>query len=344
MKYTFNNDYSEGAHPQILEYLVKVNSQIFSGYGYDHITKQAKNLLKTIIKNDDILVEFFPAGTITNTVAIASFLRCHEAVIAPSTGHINVHEAGSIEATGHKIIAVESSDGKLQPSDIDNVIEQHEDEHMVLPKLVYISNTVENGLVYTKEELIALSECCKKHDLYFFVDGARLACALNALNHSVSLEDLSKLTDAFYIGGTKNGMLCGDALIICNKQINNSIRYVMKQKGAILSKTWVVSAQFYAAFKDGLYFELASNANKMAKVIYDKLYENNVDFLVPYMSNQIFPIVDKEVANKLFESYDFLFWKHLDNNKVVIRLVCSWATKQEVVDKFVNDFLTIVKG
>ncbi len=344
MKYSFNNDYSEGAHPQILDYLVSINNEVFSGYGYDHITTKAKEVLKSVINNQNVDIEFFPAGTITNTVAIAAFLKSHEAVIAPETGHINVHEAGSIESCGHKIFPIRNADGKIRPEDIDKAIFLHEDEHMVLPKLVYVSNTVENGLVYTKDELVALSKCCKKHDLYFFVDGARLACALDALNNSLTLQDLSELTDAFYIGGTKNGMLCGDALVISNNSIKDSIRYVMKQKGAILSKTWVVSAQFYAAFKDGLYFTLARNSNEMAKIVYEALKANGVEFLMPYQSNQIFPIIDKEIADKLFEKYDFLYWKHLDNNQVVIRLVCSFATKKATVDQLVEDFVNLIKG
>ncbi len=344
MKYSFNNDYSEGCHSQILEYLISINNDTFSGYGYDHVTEKAKEVLKNVINNKNVEIEFFPAGTITNTVAIDAFLRSHEAVIAPETGHINIHEAGSIEACGHKIFPVRNEDGKVRPCDIERALFLHEDEHMVLPKLVYVSNTVENGLVYTKEELVAISECCKKHNLYFFLDGARLACALDALNNTLTLEDLSSLTDAFYIGGTKNGMLCGDALVICNDDIKDSIRYVMKQKGAILSKTWVVSAQFLAAFKDGLYFKLAKNSNEMAREIYEALNSNGVKFQTPYQSNQIFPIVDKSLADKLFEKYDFLYWKHLDNNQVVIRIVCSYATKKSVVNMFIEDFLDIFKG
>lgn len=163
MKFTFNNDYSEGAHPQILEYLTSVNGDVFSGYGYDHITKQTKQLLKDVINNQNVEIEFFAAGTITNTVVIANFLRAHEAVIAPDTGHINIHEAGSIEATGHKIFPVRNPNGKIRAVDIDEIMVFHEDEHMVLPKLVYVSNTVENGLVYTKQELQEISDCCKKH-------------------------------------------------------------------------------------------------------------------------------------------------------------------------------------
>ncbi len=342
MKISFNNDYIDGAHPSILEYLSEINNDSFTGYGYDHISEKAKNCLKEVIGNESVDIEFFAAGTITNLVAIANFLRPHHAIISSNMGHINVHEAGSIEAIGHKIIPVYNDDGKIKVSDIENQLLLHEDEHMVLPKLVYISNTLENGLVYTKQELIELSACCRKHDLYLFLDGARIGSALDFLSGDLTLNDLSTLVDAFYIGGTKNGMLFGEALVISNDDIKSSIRYVMKQKGAIMAKTWVVAAQFYTLFKDGLYFKLASNANTQAKYLYDELQNLGIEFFYPYSSNLVFPILKNSTTEKLFEKYDFLIWERLEDDKCVVRLVCSWATTKDKVVNFITDIKNIL--
>lgn len=342
MKITFNNDYSEGAHPKVLEYLMQINNDIFEGYGYDHISERARNTLKDVMKNEGVQIEFMPAGTISNVIGLIAFLQPYHAIISAEIGHINVHEAGSIEATGRKILPVRTDDGKLTVEQVRHVVSIHEDEHQVVPKMVYISNTLENGQVYTKKEIEDISNCCKELDLYLFLDGARIGTALAALNGDLTLHDLTQLTDAFYIGGTKNGMLMGEALVICNDIAKPGVRFLMKQNGAIIAKTWVVAAQLEAMFKDDLYFELAKHANKMANRLQTKLKELGVKLTGEFISNQVFIILDNNVIKNLLESYDFITWEKFDDNSSVIRLVCSWATKEEKVDKFIEDLSNLL--
>ncbi|MER2060319.1 MAG: low specificity L-threonine aldolase [Niallia sp.] len=334
--YSFNNDYSEGAHPRILKALVESNLQQEIGYGQDSFTKKAVEVLKEKMNTEEVDIHLLVGGTQTNLIAISAFLRPHEAAIAADTGHISTHETGAIEATGHKVLTVETKDGKLTPDLLQNVLDEHTDEHMVKPKLVYISNSTEIGTIYSKQELELLSAFCQKNNLIFYMDGARLGSALCAKDNDLSLSDFPKLLDAFYIGGTKNGALMGEALVIKNDSLKEDFRYHIKQKGAMLAKGRVLGIQFYELFKDNLFFELAEHANKMAEKLQAALEEKGYSFLTYSSTNQVFPIVSNEKISVLQKNYQFNIWEKIDNEHSAIRLVTSWATKEEEVDAFIK--------
>lgn len=335
--YSFKNDYSEGAHPRIFQALMETNLEQVEGYGMDCYTQKAVELLKEKIGRNDIDIHFFSGGTQTNLTAISAFLRPHEAIIAASTGHILVHETGAIEATGHKIISVEVSDGKLTPDQIKKAIAIHTDEHMVKPKLIYISNPSEIGSIYKKKELEEISQCCKEHHLFLFVDGARLGSALCSEENDITLTDLGALVDAFYIGGTKNGALMGEALVICNPGLKDEFRFHMKQKGALLAKGQILGIQFLELFKDDLYFKLATHANNMATLLKNAFAKAGYQFLTDSPSNQIFPILPNCLIAKLQENYSFYIWSKVDDDHSAIRLVTSWATTKEAVMAFIEE-------
>jgi threonine aldolase len=336
-KYSFKNDYSEGFHSQLLEALAKTNLDQQQGYGEDIYCEMARAAIKAKTEHPDADIYFVSGGTQANTIVIASALKSFEGVIAATTGHINVHETGAIEATGHKIILVSSYDGKVKPEDIIAECDRAEDHHMVRPAMVYISNSTEVGSVYTKTELSALSEICKIKGLYLYLDGARLGSALSSVNNDLSLADLSELTDAFYIGGTKNGAIMGEAIVINNNLLKTDFNYHLKQRGALLSKGRLMGVQFYELFKENLFFELAQHANNMAKKIADALKEKGFSFLTVPESNQIFPILPNELIEDLLQKYEFYTWQKLEDNKSVVRLVTSWATPENKVAEFIED-------
>ncbi|SMC49505.1 threonine aldolase family protein [Sporomusa malonica] len=335
--YSFKNDYSEGAHPRILSALTKSNLEQTEGYGEDCYTKKAIALLKQKIERYDIDIHLFSGGTQTNLTALSAFLRPHEAVIAPSTGHILVHETGAIEATGHKVISIEVSDGKINTTHIKAVLDAHTDEHMVKPRLVYISNPTEIGSIYTKNELEQISQLCKINNLYLYVDGARLGSALCSAENDLQMSDLGILVDAFYIGGTKNGALLGEALVICHDSLKDDFRFHMKQKGALMAKGRLLGIQFQELFEDGLYFDLAKHANKMADLLKNEISNAGYKFLTHSPTNQIFPILPNWLIEKLQVKYLFYIWTKIDSDSSVIRLVTSWATKEEAVVAFITD-------
>lgn len=335
--YSFKNDYSEGADPRILNALIESNLEQVDGYGEDHYSIEAAELLKNKIKFSNADIHFLSGGTQTNLIAISAFLRPHEAAIAANTGHIFTHETGSIEATGHKVISVEVNDGKLSPNHIKSALDMHTDEHMVKPKLVYISNPTEVGSIYSRAELQQISSFCKENNLILFMDGARLGSALCSKDNELQLSDIAKLTDAFYIGGTKNGALFGEALIICKDSLKEDFRYHMKQKGALLAKGRVLGIQFLELFKDDLYFDLSKHANKMADLLRNNIESMGYEFLTYSPSNQIFPIFPNKIIEKLQEKYSFLVWSKIDNNTSSVRLVTSWATKEDAVKAFIED-------
>ena len=334
--YSFKNDYSEGAHPRILETLLRTNLEQSEGYGKDTYCEQAEKLIKDKLNNQEVDVHFISGGTQTNLIAISSFLRPYEAVISANTGHIYVNEAGSIEATGHKIIPIDVNDGKLRKEDILSVLTKYNNEHVVKPKLVYISNSTEIGTIYTKSELENLSQVCNENNLMLFMDGARLGSAITCRENDLTLEDISKLTDIFYIGGTKNGALLGEALVICNKNLQDDFRYNLKQKGAMLAKGRLLGIQFIELFKDDLFFEIGKHENDMADILREGINNLGYDFFVNSPSNQIFPILNNSVLNELEKYYGFSIWEKIDENKSAIRLVTSFATKKEVCEEFIK--------
>lgn len=335
--YSFKNDYSEGAHPRILSAMIETNLFQQDGYSEDDYCKEAINVLKNKLENDNVDIHFVSGGTQANLIVISSILKPYESVIAANTGHINVHETGAIEATGHKVNVIDSKDGKLKPIDIKSVLDQHTDEHMVKPRLVYISNTTEIGTIYTKKELEELYDFCKSHGLLLFLDGARLGSALASQGNDLSLLELSRLVDAFYIGGTKNGALLGEAIIINNDELKANFRFHLKQKGALLAKGRLLGLQFLELFRDNLFFDLAKHANTMASKLSENLEKLGYGFLTVPTSNQIFPILPNHVIEKLNKKYLFYTWCKIDDELSAIRLVTSWATREEAVDSFIRD-------
>ncbi|MBI6871967.1 threonine aldolase family protein [Clostridium aciditolerans] len=340
--YSFKNDYSEGAHPRIINALVESNLEQTPGYGEDSYTEKAVEILKQKIKRDDVDIHLFVGGTQTNLTAISAFLRPHEAAIAANTGHILVHETGAIEATGHKVISIDVSDGKLRPEDIKPALDAHTDEHMVKPKLVYISNSTEIGSIYTKNELEQLSKFCKENKLFLYMDGARLGSALCSEENDMELSDLGRLVDAFYIGGTKNGALIGEAMVICHDSLKEDFRFHIKQKGALLAKGRLLGIQFLELFRDDLYFDLARHANKMADLLKNEISRAGYKFLINSPSNQIFPILPDRLIEKLEENYSFYIWEKVDPDNSAIRLVTSWATKEENVLAFIKELKSVI--
>ncbi|MDD3173331.1 MAG: low specificity L-threonine aldolase [Herbinix sp.] len=341
--YSFKNDYSEGAHERILNALIKSNLEQTDGYGEDIYTEKAIELLKQKIGINNVDIHLLPGGTQTNLTAISAFLRPHEAVIAATTGHILVHETGAIEATGHKIISINGTCGKLTAEQIQSAVKSHTDEHMVKPKLVYISNPTEIGSIYSKSELESLSRVCKENNLFLYIDGARLGSALCSDENDIELYDLANYVDAFYIGGTKNGAFMGEALVICRDSLKEDFRYHIKQKGALLAKGRLLGIQFLELFRDDLYFDLAMHANKMAGLLKSAISRAGFTFLTHSPSNQIFPILPNELIEKLSEKYSFYVWETVDKQNSAIRLVTSWATKEDYVLAFIDDLFILNK-
>ena len=262
--YSFANDYSEGACPKVLRGLVETNYVQTAGYGLDEYCETAAALIKKTIGHDDVDVHFITGGTPCNVLAI-SLLRAHEAVISVESAHINVHETGAVEATGHKIIAVKGRDGKITPEEIRSVVADHTDEHKVKPKMVFISNATEFGTIYSKQELNDIYNVCRELKLYLYLDGARLGNALVATGNDLSFKDICDLTDMFYIGGTKNGALVGEAMVIKNDELKPDFRYLIKQHCSMLAKGRLLGVQFISLFEDSTYLDNARNADIMAQ-------------------------------------------------------------------------------
>ena len=271
--YSFKNDYSEGGHPDILNAMISTNMNQHDGYGEDSSSKEAMDILRKKMNNQNVDIHFVVGGTQANLVVISSILRPYESVIAADTGHICTHETGAIEATGHKINTVETSDGKLTSEKIKKIINEHSSEHMVKPAMVFISNSTELGTVYKRKELEEISLFCRENDLILYMDGARLGAALSSDKSDLTLEEISKLVDVFYIGGTKNGALLGEAIIISNDSLKKNFRYSIKQRGALLAKGRILGIQFKELFKDDLFFSLGKHANLMASRLGEKIQE-----------------------------------------------------------------------
>lgn len=331
--YRFTNDYSEGAHPSILEAMTATNLEGNFGYGCDPHCEHAAALIRQKIGRPDADVHFFVGGTQTNATCICAFLRPHEAAIAAHSGHICVHETGAVEATGHKCIAMPAAPGgKLTPELVRQAVAAHPDEHMVRPRLVYVSNTTEVGGVYTTAELEALRAVCDELGLLLYLDGARLASALAC--GGASFEDLGRLCDAFYIGGTKNGAIFGEAVCIMNPALKPDFRYILKQHGGMLAKGWLLGVQFEQLMRSGLYEELGEHSTRMAQQLAEGLKGLGVEFLFESPSNQIFPILPDEVLAKLEGAFHWEVNATLEGGRSCIRLVCSWATQQAAVTAF----------
>lgn len=343
----FECDYSEGAHPKILEQLIATNMVQTIGYSEDRYCTKAKTLIRNACGNKNIDIHFLVGGTQTNTTVITSILRPHQGVICASTGHINIHESGAIENRGHKVLSLPSDDGKITAQQINDYVTGHWNddthEHMVQPAMVYISFPTENGTLYSLKELQEISSTCKKHNLPLYLDGARLGYGLVAPNNDVSLNNLTKYCDIFYIGGTKVGCLMGEAVVICNKKFKTDFRYIIKQQGGLLAKGRLLGIQFSELFTNDLYYTISRHAIKMALIIRDAFAEHGVKFLFDSTTNQQYPILSNEQFDYLKEKYAFAYWCKVDNNSTAVRFCTSWATDEKNVQILVKDIQAMPK-
>ncbi|WP_370900132.1 threonine aldolase family protein [Chryseobacterium gossypii] len=337
MKFSFKNDYSEGCHPNILKALSEYNLDQQAGYGDDEYSVKAKALIREKIRNPDADIHFVSGGTQANLIVISSILRPYQCVISASTGHILNNETGAIEATGHKILGIETEDAKLRPSDIIPILENHKNiPHQVMPKLVYISNSTELGTVYNTEELRELSAFCKQNNLYLFMDGARMGQGLTSEISDLTLERVAELTDVFYLGGTKNGALLGEAIVINNPDLREDFAFNIKQKGALLAKGRLLGIQFLELMKNDVYFDLAKHANHQAMKMKEAMRKRGVRFLSDTYTNQIFPILSNHMIQVLSEKFEFYVWKKIDEHHSAVRLITSWNTSDQAVDDFIE--------
>ena len=339
----FNNDYSEGAHPDVLRKLAETNLEQTEGYGTDPYCHKATGLIRDIIENQDTDVHFLVGGTQANLTVISSCLRPHQGAISADTGHINTHESGAIEATGHKVLSIQSPDGKITAAQVQEIYDAHYNdaarEHTIQPKLVYISNPTELGTIYKKSELTELSKICRQNGLILYLDGARLGYALCAAGNDLDLPDIAALCDLFYIGGTKNGALFGEALVITNERLKPDFRYILKQKGGMLAKGRLLGLQFIALFEDDLYFKMARHANEMAGIIKDACIKKGYRFLTESVTNQQFPIMPDRVLKKLKERYEYSYWQKAGHAKSAVRFCTSWATDCTDAKKLAVDII-----
>jgi len=333
----FKNDYSEGALPQVMDALLQTNLISTAGYGLDSYCAGAAEALKRRFACPDADVHFLVGGTQTNVTAISAFLRPWEAVIAPETGHIAVHETGAAEARGHKICTARSAGGKLRPDQVRAIYQANQtwnEEHFVNPKMVYISNPTELGTIYTKAELQALRQVCDELDLYLYMDGARLASALTCRGNDLRPEEFPALLDAFYVGGTKNGLLFGEALVITNDALKPCFRHMIKQCGGMLAKGRLLGVQFGVYFCDDLWLKAARHANEMAEKLAAGIAAKGYEFYADSPTNQLFPIFPDALVAALAQSFAFEYQCVLEDGRTAIRLVTSWATQSDWVDAF----------
>ena len=333
----FNNDYSEGCHQKVMDALIRTNMVQTLGYGEDEYCAQAAAKIRTLCGNENLAVHFLVGGTQANLTVIDAALRPHQGALCPVGGHINVHETGAVEATGHKVLPQPSDDGKITAKQVRDAVISHRNdssfEHIVQPKLVYISNPTEYGTLYSLKELEALSATCHELGLYLFLDGARLGYGLMAEGYDVTMEDIARLCDVFYIGGTKVGALFGEAVVISNPVLKEDFRYLIKQHGGMLAKGRLLGVQFDALMTDNLYFEIAGNAVRLADKIRATLDDLGVTYLVPGITNQIFPILSDRCLEQLAKEFCFTEMERVSETHRAIRFCTSWATTEENVDK-----------
>ena len=332
MKTFFMNDYGEGAHPIVMQRLLETNMEHTCGYGLDDYSLRAADVIREKCGQPGAAVHIMVGGTSANSIAIAAFLRPYEAAICAPTGHINVHETGAVEATGHKVLPCAAKDGKVTPEGVEAVCALHTDEHMVAPRLLYISQPTEIGTVYHLDELKALRRVCDAHGLILFVDGARLGSGLTSAECDMTLKDLAALADCFYIGGTKNGLLFGEAMVIVNDALKPGFRRAMKRNGAMLAKGRLLGVQFAAAMAHDLWLDMGRHADAQAQRIAAALTDRNVPMYVPSPTNQIFPILSDAQIARLQEQVAFNTTARVDATHQAVRFVTSWATTDAQVD------------
>ncbi|MBO5247875.1 MAG: aminotransferase class V-fold PLP-dependent enzyme [Clostridia bacterium] len=338
--YRFACDYQEGCHPRILKALTQTNLEQTVGYGCDPYCATARDLIRTAAKAPDADVHFLMGGTQANTAVVSALLRPHQGVLTAETGHIAAHESGAIESTGHKVLPLPSSDGKITAKQVEDVINAHyadgNHEHTVQPGMVYISHPTENGTLYTRQELYDLSRICRAYHVPLYMDGARLAYALTAGGNDLTLEEIAAKVDVLCIGGTKCGALFGEAVMILKSELKSDFRYILKQRGGMLAKGRLLGLQFLTLFTDGLYTEISEKANRQADKIRDALKKNGFPLLYQGNANQIFTVFTNDILAFLNEKYAFDFWGKPDEYHTAVRICTSWATDDEAVKDLID--------
>lgn len=335
----FENDYCEGAHESILQKLLETNMEKLPGYGSDTYSASAKEKIRLACGCPDADVYFLTGGTQTNATVIASVLNRYEGVVAASTGHIGVHEAGAIEFTGHKVLSLPHTQGKIEAPVLENYLKDFFNdesyEHMVFPGMVYISHPTEYGTLYSRDELKALHKVCSKYQLPLYLDGARLGYGLACSHTDVTLADIATYTDAFYIGGTKVGALCGEAVVFPRKTPPHFFTMI-KQQGALLAKGRLLGIQFDTLFTDNLYLEISKNAIDTAQKLKDAFRRKGYHFFIESPTNQIFVILSNEQIKALKEQVVFSFWEKYDETHTVVRFATSWTTTMEDINRLIE--------
>ena len=329
--YEFRNDYNSVGHPKVVEKLMDQVHVRYPGYGFDQACDEAKEKIQAKI-NKDVKINFVPSGTSANILSLTANLKPYEGVVAAESGHIVNDEAGALEAVGHKVVYVESEDGKIKAQALKDYLDQEHDFFNILPKIVYISNSTELGTVYRKAELEEIYSICKDHDVTLYIDGARMGSALMSSVCDYSLEDLAGLCDIFTLGGTKNGALFGEAVVFCNKDLGENFHYYLKQHGVLTAKGFLMGLQYGVLFTEDLYFENAKQANAMAQKLVDGLKEIGVDFAYPPESNQIFVALEKDLLDPLAQKVTFEDFGPLEGDLECARFVTTYHTKEEEVD------------
>ena len=341
----FECDYSEGAHPRILERLAQTNLEQTPGYGVDEHCRHARELILEACQAPQAEVAFLVGGTQANQTVIASLLRPYQGALCAQTGHINVHETGAIEATGHKVLPLPQKDGKITAAAVEEACAAHwantTHEHMVQPGMVYLSQPTEVGTLYTRRELEDIRAVCDKYSIPLYIDGARCGYGLGAAENDVTLADLARLAHVFYIGGTKVGALFGEAVVICDPALQRDFRYMIKRQGGMLAKGRLLGIQFETLFTDGLYEQLGRHAVELAARVRRAFEEKGVEMAYPSHTNQQFPILTQAQRDKLGEKYAFSFWEQVDEDRAAVRFCTSWATREEDVDALVADIASL---
>ena len=337
---SFESDYVEGAHERILQRLMETNFEQLSGYGQDFYCQRAKDKIREACECPDAKIFFLVGGTQTNTVAIDAFLKSYEGVVAAKTGHVSTHEAGAIEYHGHKVLELPEHQGKIRGNELKALLEsfwQDENhEHMVFPGMVYISHPTEYGTLYSREELEELSHICRSYEIPLYLDGARLGYGLMSQDTDVTLPMIAEYCDAFYIGGTKVGALCGEALVFTKNNMPKHFLAIVKQHGALLAKGRLLGIQFDTLFTDGLYFEIGRHAIEMAELLKKGLIEKGYTLYLNSPTNQQFVLLDNKKYQALQKEVAMGFWEKPDQDHTVVRLATSWATKRESVEQFLE--------
>lgn len=333
---TFECDYNEGAHPRILEALTSTNFEQLAGYGSDDYTEMAKEKIRNVCKAPEADVYFLVGGTQTNQFVIDTTLKSYEGVISATTGHVGGHEAGAIEKSGHKVLTLPEHLGKITSEDLKSYLENfyndRNHEHMVFPGMVYISYPTEYGTIYTKDELKSIRKICDEYKLPLYIDGARLGYGLMCEEADLTIEDIAALSDVFYIGGTKVGALCGEALVYPKGNAPEHFVALLKQHGALLAKGRLNGIQFNELFKDNLYFDISKHAVDMAKKVKDLFVKKGFKLFIDSPTNQQFIIIDDDVLSKISEKVRYSFWEKHDDHSTVVRFATSWATTNESID------------